>query len=49
MGQLMNWHVEIFSAPPKKRCFFYGFFSLFGKASVCGTEEQGSIPEETQT
>ena len=27
----------------------YGFSSLFGKASVCGTEEQGSIPGDTQS
>ena len=25
----------------------YGFSSLFGKASVCGTGEQGSIPGDT--
>lgn len=35
-------------APPEKRRFFYGFFSLFGKAPVCGTGEQGSIPGDTQ-
>jgi hypothetical protein len=34
-------------APPEKRRFFYGFFSLFDKAPVCGTGEQGSIPGET--
>ena len=44
----MNWHVQKYKAPPKKRRFFYGFSSLFGKASVCGTEEQGSIPGDTQ-
>ena len=44
----MQRHVRIYKAPPKKRRFFYGFFSLFGKASVCGTGEQGSIPEDTQ-
>ncbi len=41
-------YVRIYKAPPEKRCFFYGFFSLFGKAPVCGTGEQGSIPEDTQ-
>ncbi len=25
----------------------YGFSSLFGKALVCGTGEQGSIPGDT--
>ena len=44
----MNWHVLIHKAPPEKRRFFYGFSSLFGKAPVCGTGEQGSIPEDTQ-
>lgn len=44
----MNWHVLIHKAPPKKRRFFYGFSSLFGKAPVCGTGEQGSIPGDTQ-
>jgi hypothetical protein len=43
----MNWHVKKYKAPPEKRRFFYGFFSLFGKAPVCGTGEQGSIPGET--
>lgn len=43
----MNSYVKIYQAPPKKRRFFYGFSSLFGKASVCGTEEQGSIPGDT--
>ncbi|CAD0223763.1 protein of unknown function [Chryseobacterium sp. JV274] len=33
---------------PKRGAFFYGFFSLFGKAPVCGTGEQGSIPGDTQ-
>lgn len=36
-----------YKAPPKKRRFFYGFSSLFGKASVCGTGKQGSIPGDT--
>lgn len=49
MGQLTNWHVKKYRAPPKKRRFFYGFFSLFGKAPVCGTGEQGSIPGDTQS
>ena len=39
---------EKYRAPPEKRRFFYGFFSLFGKAPVCGAGKQGSIPEETQ-
>lgn len=34
---------------PKRGAFFYGFFSLFGKAPVCGTGEQGSIPGDTQS
>lgn len=41
-------YVKIYEAPPEKRRFFYGFFSLFGKAPVCGTGEQGSIPGDTQ-
>lgn len=44
----MIFYVKIYEAPPKKRRFFYGFFSLFGKAPVCGTGEQGSIPGDTQ-
>ena len=39
---------EKYRAPPEKRRFFYGFSILFGKAPVCGTGEQGSIPGETQ-
>lgn len=45
----MQRHVKIYKAPPEKRRFFYGFFSLFGKAPVCGTGEQGSIPGDTQS
>lgn len=45
----MNWHVRTYKRLPKRGAFFmvYGFSSLFGKASVCGTGEQGSIPGDT--
>lgn len=44
----MNWYVKNIERLPKRGAFFYGFFSLFGKAPVCGTGEQGSIPGDPQ-
>ena len=37
-----------YKAPPKKRRFFMVSLAYLVKASVCGTGEQGSIPEGTQ-